>query len=51
MQLHGVDDNTDKSKKILSNMSRRMDKSKWILSTIAVLLIFVIILIVYFKLS
>ncbi|RZB93529.1 Vesicle transport v-SNARE 13 [Glycine soja] len=49
--LHGVDDNTDKSKKILSNMSRRMDKSKWILSTIAVLLIFVIILIVYFKLS
>ncbi|RDY00134.1 Vesicle transport v-SNARE 13, partial [Mucuna pruriens] len=43
--LHGVDDNISKSKKILSNMSRRMNRNKWMLSTIAVVLIFVIILI------
>ncbi|TKY65147.1 Vesicle transport v-SNARE 13 [Spatholobus suberectus] len=49
--LHGVDDNIVKSKKSLSNMSRRMNKNKWILSTIVAVLIVVIILILYFKLS
>ncbi|KAL2329929.1 hypothetical protein Fmac_017510 [Flemingia macrophylla] len=49
--LHGVDEGIGKSKKILSNMSRRMSRNKCILSTIGVVLIFVIILILYFKLS
>ncbi|KAK4395964.1 Vesicle transport v-SNARE 11 [Sesamum angolense] len=29
--LHGVDDNIGKSKKVLSNMSRRMNRNKWII--------------------
>lgn len=29
--LHGVDDNIGKSKKILTNMSRRMNKNKWVI--------------------
>lgn len=51
MQLHGVDNNIGKSKKILSNMSRRMNKNKWIISIITAILVFVIISILYFKLS
>ncbi|KAK7394463.1 hypothetical protein VNO78_14991 [Psophocarpus tetragonolobus] len=49
--LHGVDDNIGKSKKILSSMSKRMYRNKWILSTIVVVLIVVITLILFFKLS
>ncbi|XP_020219365.1 vesicle transport v-SNARE 11 isoform X1 [Cajanus cajan] len=49
--LHGVDNNISRSKKILSNMSIRMNRNKCILSTIGVVLIVVIILILYFKLS
>lgn len=51
MQLHGVDDNIGKSKKILTNMSRRMNKNKWIIGGIVLVLIVAIILILYFKLS
>ncbi|CAH9095786.1 unnamed protein product, partial [Cuscuta epithymum] len=29
--LHGVDDNISRSKKILTNMSRRMSRNKWII--------------------
>ncbi|KAK7340579.1 hypothetical protein VNO77_21286 [Canavalia gladiata] len=47
--LYGVDDNTSKSKKILSNMSRRMNRNKWIISTIIVVLAVIIILILYFQ--
>ncbi|CAJ1832626.1 unnamed protein product [Sphenostylis stenocarpa] len=49
--LHEVDDNTGKSKKILSNMSTRMNRNKWIFSTVVVVLVVVIALILYFKLS
>nr|AFK39102.1 unknown [Lotus japonicus] len=49
--LHGVDDNIGKSKKILTNMTRRMNKNKWIICGIVLVLVIVIALILYFKLS
>ncbi|PKA55897.1 Vesicle transport v-SNARE 13 [Apostasia shenzhenica] len=49
--LHGVDDNIGKSKKILTSMSRRMDRNKWIISSIIAALVLAIVLILYFKLS
>lgn len=49
--LHGVDDNVGKSKKILTTMSRRMNRNKWIVGAIIGVLIAVIISIVYFKLK
>lgn len=51
MQLHGVDDNIGKSKKILTNMTRRMNKNKWIICGIVLVLVIAIALILYFKLS
>lgn len=50
-QLHGVDDNISRSKKILSTMSRRMNRNKWIIGSIIAVLVLAIILIIYFKLS
>ncbi|XP_054802985.1 vesicle transport v-SNARE 13-like [Prosopis cineraria] len=49
--LHGVDDNIGKSKRILSNISRRMSRNKWIIGSIIVVLVIAIALILYFKLS
>ncbi|KAF4394775.1 hypothetical protein CsatB_019106 [Cannabis sativa] len=49
-KLHGVDDAIDKSKKVLTAMSRRMTKHKWIIGSVIGALIFVIFLILYFKL-
>ncbi|KAJ6812842.1 vesicle transport v-SNARE 13-like isoform X2 [Iris pallida] len=49
--LHGVDDNIGKSRKILTAMSRRMDRNKWIIGSIILALVLAIILILYFKLS
>ncbi|CAA2963252.1 vesicle transport v-SNARE 13-like [Olea europaea subsp. europaea] len=49
--LHGVDDNISKSKKILTNMSRRMSRNKWIIGSIIAVLVIAIILILYFKLT
>ncbi|XP_010258443.1 PREDICTED: vesicle transport v-SNARE 13-like [Nelumbo nucifera] len=49
--LHGVDDNISKSKKILTLMSRRMNRNKWIIGSIIAALVLAIILILYFKLS
>ncbi|KAI3454702.1 hypothetical protein Pfo_011365 [Paulownia fortunei] len=49
--LHGVDDNVSRSKKILTNMSRRMSRNKWIIGTIITVLVIAIILILYFKLT
>lgn len=49
--LHGVDDNIGKSKKILTNMTRRMARNKWIIGSIIAFLVFAILLILYFKLS
>ncbi|KAI3685078.1 hypothetical protein L6452_34311 [Arctium lappa] len=49
--LHAVDDNIGRSKKVLTSMSRRMNRNKWILGSIVALLVLAIILILYFKLS
>ncbi|KAA8530397.1 hypothetical protein F0562_005106 [Nyssa sinensis] len=49
--LHGVDDNISKSKKILTAMSRRMSRNKWIIGSVIAVLVIAIILILYFKLS
>lgn len=48
--LHGVDDNIGRSKRILTNMSRRMSRNKWIISAIVLVLVLAIALIMYFKL-
>ncbi|RAL38544.1 unnamed protein product [Cuscuta campestris] len=49
--LHGVDDNISRSKKILTNMSRRMSRNKWIIGLIVTVLLIAIALILYFKLA
>ncbi|ESR44456.1 hypothetical protein WN944_005575 [Citrus x changshan-huyou] len=49
--LHGVDDNVSKSKKVLTAMSRRMSRNKWIIGTVVAVLVIAIILILYFKLA
>ncbi|XP_004236006.1 vesicle transport v-SNARE 11 [Solanum lycopersicum] len=49
--LHGVDDNISRSKKILTTMSRRMSRNKWIIGTIIVVLVLAILLVLYFKLA
>ncbi|XP_008806761.1 vesicle transport v-SNARE 13-like [Phoenix dactylifera] len=48
--LHGVDDNIGKSRKVLAAMSKRMDRNKWIIGGIILVLALAIILILYFKL-
>ncbi|KAK4257536.1 hypothetical protein QN277_007110 [Acacia crassicarpa] len=48
--LHGVDDNIGKSKRILTNMSRRISRNKWIIGGIIAVLVLAIALILYFKL-
>ncbi|KAK9684535.1 hypothetical protein RND81_10G216300 [Saponaria officinalis] len=48
--LHGVDDNLGKSKKILTAMSRRMSRNKYIIGFVIAVVVFVIALILYFKL-
>ncbi|XP_010499010.1 PREDICTED: vesicle transport v-SNARE 12 [Camelina sativa] len=50
-KLHGVDDAIDKSKKVLTAMSRRMTRNKWIVTSVIVALILAIILIISYKLS
>ncbi|XP_065856538.1 vesicle transport v-SNARE 11-like [Euphorbia lathyris] len=49
--LHGVDDNIGKSKKVLSNMTRRMNKNKWIIIAVIAVLVVAIGLILYIKLK
>lgn len=49
-KLHGVDEAIDKSKKILTAMTRRMSRNKWIIGSVIAALILAIILILYFKL-
>ncbi|KAF5179410.1 Vesicle transport v-snare [Thalictrum thalictroides] len=48
--LHGVDDSIGRSRKILTAMSRRMDRNKYLIGSIITVLVIVIILILYFKL-
>ncbi|KAJ8451412.1 hypothetical protein Cgig2_017803 [Carnegiea gigantea] len=50
LQLHGVDENIGRSKKILTAMSRRMSKNKWIIGSIIAVLVLAVLLILYFKL-
>lgn len=49
--LHGVDDNIGKSRKVLTSMSRRMSRNKWIIGGLIGLLLVVIIVIAYYKIS
>ncbi|GAA0145081.1 hypothetical protein Leryth_005890 [Lithospermum erythrorhizon] len=49
--LHGVDDNLGRSRRIMTNMSRRMNRNKCMIGSIIVVLIVAISLILYFKLS
>ncbi|KAG6423973.1 hypothetical protein SASPL_114382 [Salvia splendens] len=49
--LNGVDNNVGKSKKILTNMTRRMNRNKWMIGGIIMVLVIVIALILYFKLA
>ena len=51
LQLHGVDNAIDKSKKILTAMSKRMSRNKWIVGSVISALVLAIIFILYFKLS
>ncbi|KAL9246360.1 hypothetical protein vseg_019905 [Gypsophila vaccaria] len=50
-KLHEVDNAIDKSKKILTAMSRRISKNKWIYGSVIGVLLLAIIFIVYFKLT
>ncbi|KAL1809586.1 hypothetical protein ACET3Z_026576 [Daucus carota] len=49
--LHGVDDNISKSKKVLTAMSKRMSRNKYIIGAVVAVLVLAIILILYFKLK
>ncbi|KAL1347325.1 vesicle transport v-SNARE 11-like isoform X3 [Arachis duranensis] len=49
--LHGVDDNIDKSKKILTAISRRMSRNKWILGSFMAAIVLAIIVILTIKVS
>ncbi|CAA7399226.1 unnamed protein product [Spirodela intermedia] len=49
--LHGVDDNIGKGRKILTAMSRRINRNKWIIGSVILCLVIAIIIILYFKLS
>lgn len=48
-KLHEVDNAIDKSKRILTAMSRRITKNKWIAGSVIAALVLAIILIMYFK--
>ncbi|CAI0391010.1 unnamed protein product [Linum tenue] len=50
-KLHGVDDAIDKSKKVITSMSRRISRNKWIVGSVIAALVFAIILIISFKVS
>ncbi|KAL2240395.1 vesicle transport v-SNARE 13 [Sesamum indicum] len=49
--LHGVDDNISRSKRVITSISRRMSRNKWIIGAIISVLVLVILLILYFKLA
>ncbi|XP_044337029.1 vesicle transport v-SNARE 13-like [Triticum aestivum] len=47
--LHDVDDNVGKSRKIMGAMVRRMDRNKWIIGLLIALLVLAILVVLYFK--
>ncbi|KAJ4835970.1 Vesicle transport v-SNARE 12 [Turnera subulata] len=51
LQLHGVDDAIDKSKKVLTAMSRRLSRNKWIVGSVIAALVVAIIFIILLKIS
>ncbi|KAI4328489.1 hypothetical protein L6164_020840 [Bauhinia variegata] len=50
-KLHGIDDAIDKSKKVLTSMSRRMTRNKWLVASVIGALVFAIVVILFYKLS
>ncbi|CAA0828716.1 Vesicle transport v-SNARE 12 [Striga hermonthica] len=48
-KLSDVDSAIDKSKKVLTSMSRRMSRNKWIVGSVIAALVLAIIVILYFK--
>ncbi|KAK8659297.1 hypothetical protein V6N13_029503 [Hibiscus sabdariffa] len=50
-KLYDVDSAIDKSKKVLTTMSRRITKNKWIAGSVIVALVLAIVLILYYKIS
>ncbi|CAN1839741.1 Vesicle transport v-SNARE 13 [Linum perenne] len=48
--LQGVDSNIGRSKRILTAMSRRMDRNRWLVGCIIAALVLAILIILYFKL-
>lgn len=48
-KLSDVDNAIDKSKRVLTSMSRRMSRNKWIVGSIIAALIMAIIVVLYFK--
>ncbi|TKY69636.1 Vesicle transport v-SNARE 12 [Spatholobus suberectus] len=50
-RLHGIDDAIDKSKKVLTTMSRRISRNKWIVASVIGALVFAIAVILFYKLS
>ncbi|KAL0350856.1 UNVERIFIED_CONTAM: ARF guanine-nucleotide exchange factor GNL1 [Sesamum radiatum] len=51
LTLHGVDDNISRSKRVITTMSRRMSRNKWIIGAIISVLVLVILLVLYLKLA
>ncbi|KAL2523074.1 Vesicle transport v-SNARE 11 [Forsythia ovata] len=49
--LHGVDDNIGRSRRIITSITRRMNRNKWIIGAVVTVLVIAIIVILYFKLS
>ncbi|XP_075498740.1 vesicle transport v-SNARE 13-like [Primulina tabacum] len=49
--MYGVDDNISRSKNIMTNISRRMDRNKWIIGSVITVLVIAIAVVLYFKLS
>ena len=47
--IHGADDTISKSRKILSNMGRRIFQNKVLMYGIIAMLVFAIVLVAYFK--
>ncbi|KAJ7534750.1 hypothetical protein O6H91_12G002300 [Diphasiastrum complanatum] len=47
--LHGVDDNISKSRRLLTSMTRRMMRNKWIMGSLIGVLLAAILLIAYVK--
>ncbi|KAL4315563.1 hypothetical protein S245_052107 [Arachis hypogaea] len=50
-KLHGVDDAIDKSKKVLTTMSRRITRNKWVVASLIGALVLAIVIILFYKLS